>query len=1045
MQIGDIEGTAEWLGTFSLVAGAPIGDLPGRRIDLLPWSDGSPAILACPEDGKVWQVQPMDSHARTALVQSRAAGTKALVSVTAGEGARVVLRAQIFQRCVQFPPSSPLVVLVTEAVESTMPNWAREEGVISFLQREFLAGDVAFALMGEDEDHRAFRLIGSRFVLDCRIGRLGHPQTMRLDRKRRDVDGKRVSLLRGAIRFEDTRLTTSHLTEIRDMTSQLQSEEGSFFGMWKTYQELSETLLDQQRFEAGTLRYQRVSTRWEDGTLVFVFALAAPPHPAFLGEGTEVEVTQEDSESEAPKRRIRVGQVLSRTPSLELRVSAARGVGEDVPGKGLLQLSQSGDRVMLRRRQDALRLLQEHQTQLPTLSQLLEQGDAPTAQPRTFQPLTDRVRRLLPSPTEQQTHALDVALNTPDIALIQGPPGTGKTSVIRALMTRLAELQDNRIRGQSDLDPSSGNAPVLITSEQHDAVQHAVDGFDAGGLPVYRYSRRREESRLEERELDRWVIERIESCRKRLQQHGATPARILARNAERLVLRWREASQTEEKKMCLTELLSACGTSIPPGILTMLVQAIDRLNVPSPPANPESEYEQRIRVRLRTLVDAQPRNGEDYDAVGALHASRLADFMDKNADVLNRSVPELLQQAAQGHNPFPDEVGHWEATLAEILKTDLLDGEAPDQADSDINQLLSDLIDHLRVRAREGADGIVDAVEAFAEDLEDPGERRAMIEKYARVVAATCQQSVSKAYAEGDPEFEFVVVDEAARANPLDLLIPLSRGKRIVLVGDQRQLPQMLEPDIVDAYRSLHSNCDERLLQQSLFERLFDLFKKTEQRGGPERAVMLTDDFRMHPSISRLVSDLFYDGAVTSRCTAEQRAHGLQCYRPGPFCWVNVPHARGAETGGQSKRRESEARVVVEELQRILGADEKVSVGVITFYERQAALLAELCGRLPIEWQYRIRTGTVDAFQGREFDVVLLSTVRSNRESPLRRRVGFLAYPNRLCVAFSRARKLLITVGDAETIAGSVERPIVHEFLTLLTACQGAESTYVDR
>jgi hypothetical protein len=138
------------------------------------------------------------------------------------------------------------------------------------------------------------------------------------------------------------------------------------------------------------------------------------------------------------------------------------------------------------------------------------------------------------------------------------------------------------------------------------------------------------------------------------------------------------------------------------------------------------------------------------------------------------------------------------------------------------------------------------------------------------------------------------------------------------------------------------------------------------------------------------VSDLFYDGAVTSRCTAEQRAHGLQCYRPGPFCWVNVPHARGAETGGQSKRRESEARVLVEELQRILGADEKVSVGVITFYERQAALLAELCGQLPIEWQYRMRIGTVDAFQGREFDVVLLSTVRSTGNLLCAAASGFL-------------------------------------------------------
>ncbi len=59
MQIGEIEGASEWFGTFTQVAGAPVGDLLGRRVDLMPWTDGSPAIVASPEDGKVWQLQPL--------------------------------------------------------------------------------------------------------------------------------------------------------------------------------------------------------------------------------------------------------------------------------------------------------------------------------------------------------------------------------------------------------------------------------------------------------------------------------------------------------------------------------------------------------------------------------------------------------------------------------------------------------------------------------------------------------------------------------------------------------------------------------------------------------------------------------------------------------------------------------------------------------------------------------------------------------------------------------------------------------------------------
>jgi hypothetical protein len=1041
MQIGQIEGTSEWFGTFRFVAGARAGDLNDRRIDLLPWTDGGPAILSSPEDGTVWQLQPLDATARTALVQARAAGAKAITSLAAGENSKIVLRVQTFQRAVQFPASTPLVVLVTEAVEPSLPEWAREQGIISFLQREFLAFDVAFAMMGEGEHTTAFRLIGSRFVLDCRIGKLGHPQTIRLDRKRRDVDSDRISLLRGAIRFDDARLGTTQLTAIRDLTAQLQSDDRSFFGMWKVYQELSETLLEQQSLEAGSIRYQRVSAIWENGSLIYAFVLLTPPHPAVLNDGVEVELAEEDAEDKTRTKKP-IGQVLSRKPTLELRVLGRPG-GEGPPQTGVLRICRSGDRVMLKRRKEALERLRQQRTELPTLAQLLEQGDAPVAQPRTWQPFSDRVRRVLPNPTEQQKHALDVALNTPDIALVQGPPGTGKTTIIRALMTRMSELRDQN--GVVGSRAQTQNAPVLITSEQHDAVQNVVDGFDAGGLPAYRYSRRRDESRLEERELDRWVAERIASCREHLRQYGATPARILARDAERLVLQWRETDQNEEKKSCLSELLSRCASSIPPEMVARLVTGIQRLSPPPVSVVETSEFDQRLRDRLQTIVAGQPRTDSDYESTGLLQTGRLITFLEKNIDVLNRPIPELLRQAAQGKSPFSHSADAWAPMLESLLAGPSSSTGNRYEPDSEMDGLLPELLDHLRARAHVGSDGIVDAVEAFAEELEDPAARRTMISRYARVVAATCQQSVSKVYEDGDPDFEVVIVDEAARANPLDLLIPLSRGKRIVLVGDHKQLPQMLEPDVIESYRALHPEFDAQLLQQSLFERLFDLFKKAEQRGAPTRAVMLTDDFRMHPSISRLVSSLFYASDVNPRCTAEARAHGLTCYGPGPFCWVDVPIKHSAESGEQSKRRECEARLLTAELERILAADPTASVGVITFYERQAAVLADLCAKLPGSWQDRIRTGTVDAFQGREFDIVLLSTVRSNRESSLRRRVGFLAYPNRLCVAFSRARKLLITVGDSETIAGSAERPIIPEFQALLAACQGKEGTYVRR
>ena len=88
--------------------------------------------------------------------------------------------------------------------------------------------------------------------------------------------------------------------------------------------------------------------------------------------------------------------------------------------------------------------------------------------------------------------------------------------------------------------------------------------------------------------------------------------------------------------------------------------------------------------------------------------------------------------------------------------------------------------------------------------------------------------------------------------------------------------------------------------------------------------------------------------------------------------------------------------------------------------------IAKKISSMPLNYQKNIQFGTVDAFQGKEFDIVFLSTVRSNKHSDIKKRIGFLSSPNRLCVAFSRAKKMLIAVGDIETVGNDGEN--IYEF-----------------
>jgi len=261
-----------------------------------------------------------------------------------------------------------------------------------------------------------------------------------------------------------------------------------------------------------------------------------------------------------------------------------------------------------------------------------------------------------------------------------------------------------------------------------------------------------------------------------------------------------------------------------------------------------------------------------------------------------------------------------------------------------------------------------------------------------------------------------VIIDEAARANPLDLFIPMSMGKKLVLVGDHKQLPHMLEPDVLKMLADEPKFKDIPEIEKSLFERLFDMFSNGQRR----KAIPLTHQFRMHPDICSFVSDAFYDGLLkTSKTiTAEDRRSPKEINDGKALTFVNIPISRGAETSGVSKSRWAEVELIGKDVRKILDIDPEASIGLITFYSAQAqSLKRHLDSFLNEEEKRNIEIGTVDAFQGKEFDYVLLSCVRSNSpKNGAQPIVGFLEKPNRLCVAFSRSIRQLAVYGDADTL-----------------------------
>ena len=160
---------------------------------------------------------------------------------------------------------------------------------------------------------------------------------------------------------------------------------------------------------------------------------------------------------------------------------------------------------------------------------MIEGRPVPERQTGRRDPRKASVRAVFASPNDRQWLALDVALNTPDIALVQGPPGTGKTRVIAALQARLAENDEG-------VDPNGLAGNTLLTSFQHDAVENAAAATRVMGLPAVKVGFRRGSAEVRDG-VEIWVTDTVQAGTSRTGRGRRRSSRSAARY--RLCANWR--------------------------------------------------------------------------------------------------------------------------------------------------------------------------------------------------------------------------------------------------------------------------------------------------------------------------------------------------------------------------------------------------------------------------------------------------------------------------------------------------------------------------
>ena len=421
---------------------------------------------------------------------------------------------------------------------------------------------------------------------------------------------------------------------------------------------------------------------------------------------------------------------------------------------------------------------------------------------------------------------------------------------------------------------------------------------------------------------------------------------------------------------------------------------------------------EEARAALRDLAERQeglgvlePSDRLDNEDLSDERATLLADYY--RASERAEDATSVARQTAK--------------ELGESLSADLSDSEL----ESLISRLVGDRPGHQRLRELLQVQG------DWLNSLGDPEASEPLFLPTQSVVAGTCMGFLSNSKVQ-EMQFDLCIIDEASRATAPELLVPMTRSKRWVMVGDPKQLPPMAEEvfehkDLVDEFE-----LDKLFNSSSLFDILL-------AEVPEECRARLTTQHRMAVPIGSLISETFYDGQLTHE--------PLPVLTPGSvddadrLVWYSTSRRsdRAEEpkhTRGESSSNKFEALEIAKLLARLEAATQEgrmrrikggpVTVLILTGYRAQCLEIERAIRRLNFNG-VTVAVNTVDAVQGREADVVIFSVTRSNLTGDF----GFLdeRYSGRINVALSRAREVLWIVGDSEFAAskdGPLKKALIH-------------------
>ena len=713
---------------------------------------------------------------------------------------------------------------------------------------------------------------------------------------------------------------------------------------------------------------------------------------------------------------------------------------------GILIISDLSLRVEHKRRNEVLLQLKNgHVPELNRVMAMCEPGytddrgryeDKKSGKPtekeiKEFLKINDENYRL----NKQYEKAIDIALYTPDIALIQGPPGTGKTTLISYIV--------NKLRG--------GGKRVLVSSEQHTALNNMTDKIaNSTNLPPFIVSRSRDGGEENSDDsIEKFQKKCIDFCKTKVNEvvdkgedkNKEYESIVFISNCIHNIKKDDYSPESLDENL---NLISEKLTEIEQYENMMVeINNLNRLKLTSSKESPEiADFKLDLELKLNLL--------KSYDASNFINRMGREEFDELQSFIIanNKAIKKLCGEEARTSDYLLDDAVReklisddpsavesvfpiYSAYIEDVEK--LLEAKSTDskQYKKDIQFELTSIANKINTAMNEKRKTLNDIIETFSFLIRDEQNVKATVMKYTDVIGSTCAQA-NKAAAQTEDDhgsYHYVIIDEAARANPLDILIPLRMGSRVLMVGDHNQLPHYYEEEVIRKTEDNEEVTVDSYIKKSLFKILFENLSKSKLKFP--RTVMLNEQHRMNPSICKFISDNFYQegGGLISSKETEGYINDYGVFDRKSVVYIDIQHLIDIPPDGtavdlrfEEKENRSYCRdCEINEIERILSeinknTQKKPSVGIISFYKSQVKKIREMIDdSFPNMNNYSVET--VDSCQGREYDISIISGVRSNSKDNL----GFLQYlPGRINVSMSRAKRLLIFIGDSLTFDNNV-------------------------